>query len=122
MKELSLAQEVINAANKAVNQAITTELIGYNRPLSNFVNQVMEKHSSQFIELIDGAVTELIELEEFKKQFKTALNEKLAKILINKMGGELEKKVNELKQSPLTRAKITTALDKLMDEISRIKG
>jgi len=45
------------------------------------------------------------------------LHNKLAKVLISKMSGELEKKVNELKQDPTTRAKITLAINKVMEDV-----
>ena len=112
-----MEQTVISVAKKAIHDAITSELIGYNKPLSNFVNAVMLEHEDEFRELINGGVSELLNAKDFKVALKTALHEKLAKILINKMGGELEKKVNELKQDATTRAKITLAINKVIEDV-----
>jgi len=112
-----MEKEVIRVAKKAIETAIVNELTGYNKPLSKYVVEVIEDHKDEIKDIIDGAVVELITLPEFKKSFTKAVNTKLAKILVNKMGGELEKKVNELKQDPVSRARITVALDKLMEEV-----
>ena len=46
---------------------------------------------------------------------KDALNNKLAKVIVARMGGELEKQVNALKANPLTRAKITLAIEQCLE-------
>ena len=112
-----MENKIIKIANKAIYEAISKELIGYNKPLSQFVNAVMLEHEEHFKNIINESVSELLNAESFKQTFKNAMHEKLAKILINKMSGELEKKVNELKQDPTSRAKITLTLDKLMTDI-----
>ena len=53
--------------------------------------------------------------DQFRDALKDALNAKLAKTLISRMGGELEKQVNELKANPATRAKITLAINELIE-------
>ena len=112
-----MEKEILRVAKQAISQAITTELVGYNKPLSKFVNDVMLEHETEFRSLINDEVNELLNASDFKKALNIALHEKLAKILINKMGGELEKKVNELKQDVTTRAKITLAINKIIEDI-----
>jgi len=112
-----MEQTVINVAKKAIYDAINTELVGYDKPLSRFVNDIMLKHESEFKVLINDGVSEILNAKDFRIALKNALHDKLAKILINKMGGELEKKVNELKQDATTRAKITLAINKVMEEV-----
>ena len=112
-----MEQTVIKVAKAAIYDAIGKELVGWNKPLSNFTNAVMLEHETEFKGLINNGVSELLNSTDFKIALKSALHEKLAKLLINKMGGELEKKVNELKQDPTTRAKITLALNKIMEDV-----
>ena len=45
---------VIKVAKDAIYNAINTELIGYNKPLSIFVNAVMLEHESEFKQIINN--------------------------------------------------------------------
>jgi len=113
----TLEQTILNAVENSINSVIKTELIGYNKPLSQFVNTVIAKHEDDFIAVIDCGITDLFSAKGFKLAIKEALNKKLASVLINKMGGEIEKKVNELKRDAKTRAKITLAIDGVINEV-----
>ena len=66
---------------------------------------------------MDKEVSQLIGGDGFRDLIKTELNKNLAKILIQKMGGELEKQVNTLKQNPQTRAKITLAISDIIESL-----
>lgn len=114
---ITLEEQIIKTAKQAMAEAITTELCGYNKPLSVLTNEVIAKNSTELKTILDNSVKDLLSSEEFKKAMKEQLNQKLAKIIINKTGGELEKKVNEFKQDPTTRAKITLAMDTLMNDL-----
>ena len=67
--------------------------------------------------ILDKEVSQLIGGDGFRDLIKTELNKNLAKILIQKMGGELEKQVNTLKQNPQTRAKITLAISDIIESL-----
>jgi hypothetical protein len=112
MEELILQQ-----VNKAIGEAIKTELIGYNKPLSKLTEKVIDNNSDKLYSLINDEFSGLLDSKDFKIALQEALNQKLAKVLINRMGGELEKQVNELKQNPQSRAKITLAIDKVIEEL-----
>jgi endonuclease III len=117
MENFKMEKEILQTAQQAIATAITTELTGYNKPLSNLVNKVISENEDCLFALIDGEIKELISSGGFKNVLKSELQSKLAKVLINKTGGEFEKKVNELKQNPKTRAKITLAIDEIISSI-----
>jgi len=110
-------QVILNQVNKAIGEAIKTELIGYNKPLSKICERVLEANNAQLFELINGEFHQLLDSKDFKVEMKAALNSKLAKTLVSRMGGDLEKQVNHLKADPTTRAKVTLAIDKIISEI-----
>ena len=112
-----MEKAVISAAQNAITKAITEELVGYNKPLSKLVNNSIDKHSVELSKIIDGEFSALLDSETFKASLKQALNEKLAKVLVGKMGAELEKQVTKLKQNPETRAKITLAISSVIAEL-----
>lgn len=112
-----MEKEIIRIAKESIEKAIINDLTGYQKPLSKYINKVLEKHESEFTSLIDCEVVEILNAKTFKTTLSEALNMKLAKVLVNKLGGELEKKVNELKANPQTRAKITLAISNIINEI-----
>lgn len=112
-----MENKILEQINKAIAKAIIEELVGWDKPLSKLTSEVIEAHSEEIYNLIDKEIITLITNKGFKEELKKALNSKLAKILINRLGGELEKQVNILKANPATRAKITVAIDKLIKEL-----
>jgi hypothetical protein len=114
---MDLEQQILQAAKNGLNSAFEKELVGYNKPLSLLVQKVIDKNQSELFSLIDNEVVNLIGGTEFKQALKDELNRKLARTLIERMGGELESRVNELKQNPETRAKITLAISSIIREL-----
>lgn len=114
----NLEQQILNQAKSAIGTAIKSELTGYNSPLSKLVERVMAARSDDFYKLINDAFTEALKDDEFVAEFKCAVRTKTAKVLVSKVGGEIEKRVNELRANPATRAKIVVAIEKLVDEIN----
>ena len=117
MKEIRLEGKILNQINTAVGKAIIEELVGYNKPLSRIVTDVIESHEDELFAIIDKELVAMIDSESFKAELKNALNSKIAKVLIGRLGGELEKKVNELKANPATRAKITLYINGLIESL-----
>lgn len=112
-----MEQQILNAARKAVYEGIIDSLVGYNKPLSKLCAVVVEDNSDALYELINTEFQSLLNGEGFKETLRYALNKKLSSVLINRMGGELERRVDELKRNPETRAKITLAISKIIDEM-----
>lgn len=112
-----MEKQILAQVEKAMGEAITKELVGYNKPLSKLTEKVVEENSDDLFGLINDEFANLLSGDGFKDALREALNQKLAKTLIARMGGELEKQVNELKQNPQTRAKITLAISQIVEEL-----
>ena len=112
---MELESKILNQINVALGKAISDELVGYNKPLSKLTEAVISDHQQELYDLINGEFETLLNSDDFKEQLKIALNAKLARTLISRMGGELEKQVNTLKADPTTRAKITLAIDNVLN-------
>jgi hypothetical protein len=116
-----MEKQIIEIAKSAIKKSIIDELTGYNKPLSKLTNEVIQTHSAALKVIINTGVEELLNADDFKIAIKEALHDKLARLLISKMGGELEKKVNELKQDATSRARITLAVHKVIEDILKEK-
>jgi len=112
-----MEKQILTQVEKAISESITKELVGYNKPLSKLTERVIEENSSELFSLINDEFANLLNGKGFKEALQEALHQKLAKTLIARMGGDLEKKVNELKQNPETRAKITLAISRIIEEL-----
>ena len=109
-----MEKAILEQVGKALNECMVKELVGYNKPLSQLTERVIKANEDKLFALISTEFDQLLDSSIFKKSLKQALNDKLAKVLVSRMGGELEKQVNALKADPRTRAKITMAIDDLL--------
>ena len=114
---MNLEKDILQSINVAMGKAIESELVGYNKPLSLLTARVIEAHQDDLFKVIDCEVSKLIGGDDFRSVIKEQLNKKLAKTLIDRMGGELEKQVNTLKQNPQTRARITLAINDIIESL-----
>lgn len=114
---MDLEKDILQSAQNAISASIIESLTKYNSPLNELCSQVINDNSESLYELINDEFTGLLNGNGFKKSLKEALNKKLASTLIQKMGGELEKRVNELRQNPETRAKITLSISKIIEDM-----
>lgn len=109
---------ILKTAKESVSKSVVSALTeGYDNPMKQLCEKVLNKHKTELSGLIDSEITALISGEEFKNAIKEALTHKLAKTLVSKMGGEIEKRVNELQQNPETRARITVRISELIKEL-----
>lgn len=112
-----LETQILKNIKSSMGKAIETELVGYNKPLSKLTERVVNSHEVELYDLINAEFSEMLNSKDFKDELKIAINSKFAKVLVARMGGEIEKRVNEMKSDPIARAKITLALDKIISEI-----
>lgn len=111
-----LEQQILSTAQQAIEKSIIESLTGYNSPLQKLCERVIEEHSGSLFQLIDKEFSTLLDGETFKEELGKALNKKLASVLVGRMGGELEKQVNQLKANPETRARIMLAISEIVEE------
>lgn len=111
-----LEKQVANEARKAVRDAIVSTLTGYDSALKKICNRVVEMHEPVMTQVVNEQIAVLLGSQDFKQEVANALNHKLARVLIQELGGELEAQVGKLKRDPTTRAKITVAIDHIVSE------
>lgn len=111
-----MEDKILKQVNNAIGESIKKELTGYNKPLSNLVEKVIVEHNEELYKLINSEFEKILTAKSFRKAFKDALNEKLAKLLIARMEGALEKRVNQLRSDPVTGSKLTLAINNIVEE------
>ena len=115
--------QLLKAATSAVYESISKSMSNdYNGPIKTAVNAVLDKHRSKIETIVEDAFLGLINTDGFRESVHSALQDKLARSLVAKLGGELESKVNDLKANPETRARITIAISECVKSIISVNN
>ena len=110
-RERTLEQQVMDAIRDNLGECIQKALTStYGNPLGKLVESCVAAKQVEISSLITDAFTEITS-GEIRAQIKVAAAHKIAKVLVSKMEGEIEKRVNDLRSDPVTRARIILAVE-----------
>lgn len=105
---------LLEAMKEGLKNGMKEAFGGYNSAGQKLIQKTVEANSGLLNDLVSEAMIESVKDPAFRTEFKAAMRTTLAKQLVQKFGGELEKSVNRLKSDPITRAKITAAIDDII--------
>lgn len=118
MVEIDTDKLFSNAIRDAITAGVKSQMTGYNSPLDKLVKDSIEKHHAEFRALLEDAIGSCIKDDVFRENIAEATRHTLAKLLVQRFGGELEKQVNVLKSDPTTRARIVLAIEEIVKSTS----
>lgn len=107
---------LLEAIRDGFRESLKTKLGGYNSPFEKLVGDVITAHSGEFRSLLEGAIASCMRDAVFAEDVRSSVRSILARQLVQKFGGELEKQVNVLKSDPTTRARITLAIEEIVKQ------
>jgi hypothetical protein len=115
-----LGKELVTVLKQGLQQAVKDKLCNsnYNNPLDKLLDGIVQAQGAEIKKLLTEAIASAMRDTDFRQQIAVAVRHKLAKTLIERFGGEMEKQVNMLKSDPMTRAKITLAIEEIVNERS----
>lgn len=115
--ELDTSKLIENAIREGMCEGIKQRLSqGYSNPLDKIITEVLNTNSEAFRDLLQQGMDSCMSNVQFREEIKTSVRTTLARTLIQRFGGELEKQVNALKSDPTTRARITVAIEDIVKE------
>lgn len=118
MKENNLESIVRNQLKASVGEAVIKTLTsGYQSPFAKLVGDVFESERKNTEKIVKEVFNEVISTDEFKKSLKEEFQRKVAKALIGKMSGQVEKAVNELTKDPTFRPKLILSVNNLITDV-----
>lgn len=117
---MDIEQAVIDKVRESIGTAIASALTGYQNPLQACVTNVIKSRESEIVELVKEAFDQGLKTD-FKKELISACTHKLARVLVGKLEGEIEKRANELRSSPEFRAKLTLAIEEAVKSVGASK-
>lgn len=115
---MDLETQLRQAIHDGIREGVKSRLAGYNSPLEKLLADIFLAESASFRSLLHGAITSAMNDETFRQDMAGQIRKKLAALLVQKFGGELERHVNALKSDPVTRARITLAIEEIVKERS----
>ena len=115
--ELNADQLIENAIRDGLRDGIKNKLTsGYGNPLDKLVEASIVKHGDSFRSMLEKALASCIGDLTFQEEIAGSVRAVLARTLVQRFGGELEKQVNALKSDPSTRARITIAIEEIVKQ------
>lgn len=110
------ANSIIEEAIKdGIREGIKSKMnANYSNPFEKLIAESIAKHDKAIRTMLCDAINSAIGDEPFCDEIRKAVRTTLAKVLVARFGGELEKQVNALKSNPSTRARITVAIDDIL--------
>jgi len=112
--EIDVDKTIKNSITDGIREGVKTKLTGYNSPLDKLIASAIEAHQAEFRSMLENAIASCVGNAEFREEIAQAVRHSLAKTLIQRFGGEMEKQVNVLKSDPTTRARITLAIEEIV--------
>lgn len=110
-----LNQAIGNAIRDGIREGISKRLgDSYNSPMNKAIDAALQVHFDEFRTLMEESIATCTRDSEFRATIAQAVRHQLAKTLIQRFGGEMEKQVNVLKSDPTTRARITLAIEEIV--------
>lgn len=104
-----------HAIADGLREGIKKRLVdSYDSPLNKILAAAIESKREQFQSLLTGALASCIGDSGFREEMNAGIRERLAKLLVQRFGGELERQVNLLKSDPVTRGRITAAIEDIV--------
>lgn len=83
-------------------------------PIGKLIEHAITQQRENLLKLLNNSLTSAIDDSDFREEIKSSVRSVLAKTLVSRFGGELEKQVNVLKSDPTTRARITIAIEEIV--------
>lgn len=113
--EIDANQLLVNTMKDGIREGIKQRINqSYQNPFNDVIDAALKSQSQPIKDMIGNALTDCLKDQNFVAAIKDAVRSELAKILVKRFGGELEKTVNQLKSDPATRARITLAIEEII--------
>ncbi len=115
---LDIEKQVFDSIRDGIRDGVKQRLAnGYtDNPIAKLIDGVLKNHDAEFRTLLTEGLASCFSDAEFRENIKQSVRHTLAKTLIARFGGELEKQVNVLKSDPATRARITLAIEEIVKD------
>lgn len=120
--EINAEQLLENAIRDGIREGVKSRLSNHygSSPMDKLIDFCINARSEEFRTLLDDSLKSCLNDIEFRETIAASVRSTLAKTLVQRFGGELEKQVNTLKSDPTTRARITLAIEEIVKQKTQV--
>jgi hypothetical protein len=112
---MATLEEILQSGIRdGVVEGIKSKLTSSYGPLSKIVEDAITGQLGPVKDLINQSIATCVNDADFRNQIITGTRSMLAKKLVERFGGEIEKQINALKSDPTTRARIVIAIEEIV--------
>ncbi len=108
--------EVLDIVVGAISSKFGERIKGYSSPLDSIIDDIVLEQSEEIRKISKNVLSQVIKDSQFKKDIKTEFRRKIAKSMVAKLEGSVEKAVEVLRQTPQLRAEMILAIEKIIKE------
>lgn len=108
--------DVLAIVTQALHSKIGERLSGYSSPLNAIIDGVVQENSEKIQQICRESLAAVTNSKEFAKAIKEEFTHKVAKSLVAKLEGTVEKAVEVLRQNPTLRAEMILKIEKIIKE------
>ena len=99
-KSIITKKTILGIAVEAIQAKIALQFEGYNSPLGPIINEVVQEHRDELKAIVDQCLTSTIGDKEFKTVIRHEFKHKVAKSLVGKLEGAVEKAAEAFRREP----------------------
>lgn len=113
-KELFSKTDIENILFDALSERVGERLKGWNSPLNTVIDSVVDGKTEELRGIVSRALDLVVKNKTFEKQIQEEFTRKVAKSLVGKLEGAVEKAVDKIRQDETLRARMILAIEKII--------
>lgn len=115
-------EEVKSLIIESLGGRLADTMNGYNRRITEIMDDVINVHEDVIRDRLNEMLSGALKSKAFGKTLAEEFNRKVAKNLVAKLEGSVERSVDAYRSNPLLKAKIITAIESIVnDELEHLK-
>lgn len=118
---IDLEKDLLRIINENISNSVGQLLTKYDSPFVKIVNNVIEQNETKIHKIVSDAFGKVISTQEFKNAMHEEFQHKVARVLVSKLEGSVEKAVNDIRNDPTLKAKMILAIENIIKENDRNK-
>lgn len=109
-------EDVVDVVREALMSKVGKVLDGYSSPLDKIICSTIAEHEEELSAIIRQALALTLKDKQFVANVNTEFKHKIAKVLVGKMEGAVEKATEKLRANPTLRARLIVAIENIINE------
>lgn len=109
-------EDVVGVVREALMSKVGKVLDGYSSPLDKIIYSTILEHEEELSAIIKQALGLTLKDKRFVSNVNEEFKHKVAKVLVSKMEGAVEKAAEKLRADPALRARLIIAIENIINE------